>query len=391
MKRPIIFTFVACYLPGFKSGGPVRTIANMVEHLGDAFDFRIVCRDRDALDSQPYSGVVVDDWNRVGGAQVYYASPRSVRLRAVGRLLRETSYDVLYLNSFFNYQFTTLPLLARRLGLAPKKPCVIAPRGEFSSGALALKAWKKVPYLHFARAFKLYSGLIWQASSPHEENDIQREFGQHAHQIIVASDLPPLVEGQNQSGCTAARSVDRPLRIVFLSRITPKKNLDFALRTISSVPVPVTFNIYGPIRDETCWQQCLKLIAKLPEHISVVYQGSITPDKVPGVMAEHDLFFLPTLGENYGHVIPEALAAGTPVLISDTTPWRDLAQHGVGWDVPLLAGEEAFRAHIMEVAQMPPAERNQWRRQIAEWTVRKLTDPGAVDANRRLFSGAARS
>ena len=44
---------------------------------------------------------------------------------------------------------------------------------------------------------------------------------------------------------------------------------------------------------------------------------------------------LPTLGENFGHVIVEAWTAGCPVLVSDRTPWRQLASHGVGWDVAL--------------------------------------------------------
>lgn len=61
-SRPIILTFVARYLPGYKSGGPVRTIANMVQQIGDDFDFRIVTFDRDALDVEAYPGVAIDDW-----------------------------------------------------------------------------------------------------------------------------------------------------------------------------------------------------------------------------------------------------------------------------------------------------------------------------------------
>jgi hypothetical protein len=118
----------------------VRTIANFVDHLGDEFEIRIVTRDRDMLNAKPYVGVVVDGWNTVGKAQVFYASDKTVTLRGIARLLRETPHDVLYLNSFFAFGFTGLPLVARRLGWAPRTPCVIAPRGEFSAGAIALKA-----------------------------------------------------------------------------------------------------------------------------------------------------------------------------------------------------------------------------------------------------------
>ena len=48
---------VRYYLPGYKSGGPVRTIVNLVDHLGDDIDFRIVTSDRDALEDAPYANV----------------------------------------------------------------------------------------------------------------------------------------------------------------------------------------------------------------------------------------------------------------------------------------------------------------------------------------------
>lgn len=68
-----MLVFVAYYLPGYQSGGPVRSIANFVDHLGDEFHIRIITRDRDALGTEPYAGVVIDHWNTVGKAQVFYA------------------------------------------------------------------------------------------------------------------------------------------------------------------------------------------------------------------------------------------------------------------------------------------------------------------------------
>ena len=100
-KRPIILCFVAHYLPGYRSGGPVRTITNLVDHLGDEFDIRIVTRDRDFLEDQSYPDVWVDDWNTVGNAQVFYASTGMLSLPLIARLLRQTPHDLLYLNSFF--------------------------------------------------------------------------------------------------------------------------------------------------------------------------------------------------------------------------------------------------------------------------------------------------
>ena len=97
----------------------------------------------------------------------------------------------------------------------------------------------------------------------------------------------------------------------------------------------ITFNIFGPLEDMAYWEKCRRIIEKLPANIQGHYQGILDHDEVIRVMAMHDLFFLPTHGENFGHVIVEALAAGCPILISDQTPWRDLEKEGVGWDLPL--------------------------------------------------------
>ena len=72
--KPIILIFTAFYLPGYRGGGPIQTIANMVDCLSDDFDFRIVTSDRDLGDSNSYPNVVVDDWNSVGKAMVFYIS-----------------------------------------------------------------------------------------------------------------------------------------------------------------------------------------------------------------------------------------------------------------------------------------------------------------------------
>jgi glycosyltransferase involved in cell wall biosynthesis len=332
--RPRILTFVQYYLPGFKSGGPVRTIANMVDHLGDELEFLIVTSDRDALDAKPYDDVSVDSWNTLGKAKVFYASPKARSLRAFSRLIRETPHDTIYLNSFFNPVFTLFPLLARAFKLIPKCPVVIAPRGEFSRGALELKAWKKIGCIHAAKALGIYKDLTWQASSEHEAEDIRRTMGQATSNIHLAPDLPPAIDLTREPEW-GVQSRTGPLRIVFLSRITPKKNLDFAIETLKNINRPVIFHIYGATNDAEYWRKCKQELELLPPSVEVQYCGEIPHSSVSQMLRKYDLFFLPTKGENYGHVIFEALASGVPVLISDRTPWKNLKTLGVGIDLPI--------------------------------------------------------
>lgn len=381
--KPVILVFVAYYLPGFKWGGPVRSIANMVDCMGDELQFRIITKDREFLSEVPYSGVKVDEWNTVGKAYVFYASPANQQLCAVARLLRETSHDVLYLNSFFHSAFSLLPLLSRRLGLAPLQPCVIAPRGEFSSGALRLKLWKKRPYIAVTRFFGIYSGLVWHASSAYEFADISRVMGSIASNIVVAPNVPGLMATTHVTSKDREKGTDDALQVVFLSRISPKKNLDFALRVLSRVRLRVDFNIYGPICEDNYWRQCQTLIDDLPEHIRVVYHGEVDPAAVAEVLARNDLFLFPTHGENFGHVILEALSVGTPVLISEYTPWQ--ADGEGGCTIRQLSDPNAFAEVITGFCCMGSKAMRAARIAAKACAQHYVEDVGIIEANRRLF------
>ena len=320
--RVTILCFVAHYLPGYRSGGPLRSIVNFVDQLGEEFDIRIVTCDRDILDDSPYPSVDIDAWNVVGNAKVFYASKKTLNLFGITRLIRKTPHDVLYLNSYFAFSLTGCALLLRRLGFVPKRPCVISPRGEFSLGAMAFKKRKKRLYMFLTGLIRLYHNLIWQASSEFEARDIRREFGHEAKKIFVASDLVQKTPANETFFSKKYNRIPGPLRIIFLSRISPVKNLDFLLQSFRGFTQHVELTIYGPVEDRDYWFLCNKFIAQLPENVQVKYLGEVSPDQVYRVFGEHDLFALPTRGENYGHVIAESLAAGTPVLISDQTPWQ---------------------------------------------------------------------
>lgn len=377
-----ILTFIGCYLPGYKAGGPIRTITNMVDRLGDEFQFRIITADHDLGDTKAYPGIKTDDWNSVGKADVFYMSPKMRSLKGFKKILCFTEYDAIYLNGFFSPHFTIKPLLLRRLGLIPDKPLILAPRGEFSPGALGLKSLKKRVYLLAAKAFGLYRGAAWQASSEYEEADIRQQFGRSVP-VGVAPDLPPMVHSSDELPPKSEKAAGS-LKIIFLSRISRKKNLDGALKMLNELKRDVQFNIYGPMEDKAYWAECQKIIGDLPENIEVRYCGSVEYNKVVTVMREHDLFFFPTLGENFGHVILEALISGCPPLLSDQTPWRDLEKKGVGWDLPLEHPEQ-FQAILQKCVDMDQGEYSKWSKRAREYGTQVTQDDGTVEMNRQLF------
>jgi glycosyltransferase involved in cell wall biosynthesis len=347
-----VLTITPHYLPGFKSGGPLVSVRNIVDGLNSEFDFKIVAADRDLGDSAPYSGITAAMWHDVGNAKVRYASELDRRVRAICRIIADTDHDLLYLNSFFAPWATIYPLLGRRLGLVPPKPILLAPRGEFSKGALALKTAKKTTYLLAAKRMGLLRDVQWHASTEFEAEDIARTIGSEEN-IFIASDLPDQPPAVLPTG---PRDGCPDLNVVFLSRVSPKKNLEYAIDVLARSRERLHFHIYGPAEDANYWSRCLGKLDSLPAHLSWTYHGAVSPNEVPAIMRSNDLFFLPTLGENYGHVIAEALSMGTRVLISDQTPWRDLASRGLGHDISLSRPEQ-FLDIIEELAYQPPKER----------------------------------
>jgi glycosyltransferase involved in cell wall biosynthesis len=375
--RPVILTFLSTYLPGYKAGGPLRTIYNMTEALSGEYHFKIVTSDRDAGDLVPYPSIR-DSWQNVGKAEVRYLSKEALTLDRCKAILETTPHDVVYFQSCFS-PFTIRPLLAMKLRMAGAA-AIVAPRGELYPGALSIKRTKKIAYLLLSRLCGLYARTVWQASSEEEAAAIRKWFGKRAR-VMVAPDLAQYYaepQGEREG------KLSGHLKVLFFSRISPKKNLAGALHFLRSLDGEVEFDIVGPAEDAGYWEICRKLIADLPANIKVSYRGAVPHEEVARVLAEYELLLLPTLGENFGHVIIESFLAGCPVLISDQTPWRELEKAGAGWDLP-LDKPQAFADVLRTCVNMDENRHRKLREGAWEFGRRKAADPSVLEANRSLL------
>jgi glycosyltransferase involved in cell wall biosynthesis len=383
--KPVVLTFIGHYLPSDKASGILRANVNTVDHLHDEFEFKIVTRDRDLGDKKAFDGIKLNQWQQVGNASVCYLPPCSRSPGDIYHLIKDTPHDVLYLNSFFD-PFTVYALLNRKGHRKTFKPVVVAPWGDFGWASLKQKYYKKFFFIHAAKLMGLYHDVTWRASSEFEKADIMKVMNVRPEEVHITLDLPVKENGNNSCGPGFVPFVHREgLRIVFLSRIAPEKNLDYALKVLNKVRSRVVFDIYGPAENQAYWNGCQGLISKLPSHVKVNYRGSVKPDQVPSVLSKYDLFFLPTGGEAYGHVIAECLISGTPVLISTQTPWRDLEAAGLGWDVN-LDQMDSFIAVIEKLALWGPEQHREKRVVVKAGIRERLSDPTVLDTNRKLFN-----
>jgi glycosyltransferase involved in cell wall biosynthesis len=353
-----IFLFCDWYLPGYKAGGPIQACHNIVETLKDRHQFFIFTADRDLGDSRPYAGLPTDQWVPADPhVKIWYASPSFATKKNLWKLLREVRPDIIYFNSMYSYKFTLLPLWL----LLSTHYCgkiILAPRGMLHSGALQQKMFKKNIFL---RVFKLsgwHKRIHFQATDDQELKDILFYFGKKAR-VSVVSDIPNLYDKPWQG----IEKVAGELKCIFISRIDEKKNLHFFLERLKAInhAMRISLDIFGAEDSAAYAVQCRTLAAGLGKNIQVQFMGPLPNQEVYRTLLQYHIFVLTTLGENFGYAIMEALSAGRPVLISDQTPWRGLAERKIGWDLP-LEEPELFGKAIQQAVGFDQGQYEQWSR-----------------------------
>lgn len=337
------------FLPGYKAGGPIRSLKNLIDHLSDKIHFKVITPDHDLGVGQSYDGIVSDAWNKVFGIDTYYISDNNRSFFHVAQIIKSIKHDIRYYNSFFYPYLTIFPLLAEKLRLIPRKPSVLAPRGEMAPSALQSSKRKKMLYLEFVRFFKIYTHLHWQVTSEFERTQLIAQFPIRKDSVTIIPNLPPKIDVE--LGYRQSHKQSGVLRLVFISRIAYIKNLLGALNFLKKIKGQVIFDIYGPKEDEKYFNKCMTVKDKLPEKVKVNYYGPLKHEQVGEVLRQYDFLFFPTHDENFGHIILESLLAGTPVIISDRTPWVNLEKDQAGWDIP-LDDHETFIRVLNECVQM---------------------------------------
>ena len=350
------------FTPAVNGGGPIRTLDALTRTAPEGLDIEVLTSDRDlgCAERLPVPHGTVRDGRR----RIRYLDVRGIAgIGRLARAVRRPVYDVLYLNSVFDARFAVLPLALRRGGLMPTCTFLVAPRGEFDPGALTVKSTKKRVFLAAARWAGVFRGLVWHASTQLEAEHIRRVVGPDAVVVVRENetDLPvralrePVPEPE-------------PLRVVTIGRISPKKRLHLLIEALGSVDAPVHLTVIGPDDDAHYARRCRTIAAGLPPSATVVFRGALPHDEVMRQLAACHAMVTATAGENFGHTIAEALSAGRPVLLPDTTPWSGRVRAGAGevvaddeWPTVLTRWARAPRAVLTERASRAADAYDRWR------------------------------
>src|SRR5574344_978708 len=344
MKKILIIT--GRYLPGYKDGGPVRTIKNLTDLLGDDYHFTVMCSDRDHGDIKPYENIN-EGLNRVGKADVIYVPNSKFSFSLIKS--EADKNDLIYVCGPYN-GYAIKALLLNRLSLI-KCPFILASMGSFSKGALNIKSTKKRVFFTIVKLLNLFKNVSFSVTSSIEEQELLNALKLN-NRCFIARDPERTID---ESISHNEFKKNEKLNVVFLSRISEKKNLIGAIDILSNVKGNIDFKVYGNIEDKDYYDKCIKKLSILPANVSFEYMGTANSEDVPKILSEYDVFLFPTHGENFGHVISEALLAGTIPVISDTTPWLDLDKENAGFVIN--SGDTAsFAKTIDKLYQMSREE-----------------------------------
>lgn len=371
------------YVPGFKAGGPIRSVANIVNAFKDEFEIYILTSAYDLGETEPYQDVELNIWHEQEGVFIKYLERTLMNMSAMSDNIKEVGPNVLYLNSLFSRVFTLIPLAVSR---KMKIKTILAPRGMMGKGALGVKYKKTKYFIKIAEFLGWYKRIIWHASSESEKNEIKLNFGEKVN-VSIAQNIPlsqtlDLVDILN-------RKKTGKVKFVYISRIAKVKNLHLAIEAIRKVKsdIVVEFDIYGNIEDKEYYKTFNKEIKKY-NSVAIEYKGVLNPNTIANVYADADFMILPTMHENYGHAIVEAWSNGCPVIISKNTPWKNLRIQDLGWDVNIDEGLEGLTKAIQEGVDLDFTSYIQMVRASYNYFTNKICDEHVIEANRKLFNDA---
>ncbi len=225
---------------------------------------------------------------------------------------------------------------------------VVSPRGTLSDWALARGRFrKKVMWFAGQRAVLEQAHCI-HATADEELGEVRR-LGMRADVTVIPNgiDMPDTACGHGVSGGLR--------RMLFLSRIHPKKGVDALLDTWRCVAKDYPdweLVVAGPLDGRFPRQMQEK--ARLEGIPRVVFTGELSGDQKSAMYRASDCFVLPTHSENFGVVVAESLAHGTPVIVTRGAPWGGVEKRGCGWWIDF--GGEALEGAMRHAMSLPQEE-----------------------------------
>jgi glycosyltransferase involved in cell wall biosynthesis len=342
-----IFITIPWFLPAFRAGGPVQSIANLVREFHEDVEYLIFCGDTD-LNGVELANIEKNKWTRFNKQTlVWYADKKKISETLV-KQVELLKPDLLFIIGLFSWHYNMVPMIFCK---GTKK--IISVRGMLHPGALSQKKWKKKIFLQLFKQLKYQSKVSFHATAEEEKNYIISYFKKPAN-IYVAGNFPNKISLQSIEKKEAGK-----LKLISIALISPMKNILKVLEALEHLTFEIEYNIYGPVKDDDYSNLCKEQITNLPGNIRVCNHNEIEPGNVKEALAGSHVFILPSKSENFGHAIFEALSAGRPVITSNNTPWNHLKEMKAGINIS-IENDKVLIDAITFFALMDQDELEKW-------------------------------
>ena len=251
--------------------------------------------------------------------------------------------------------------VARTAGL----PYLITTRGMLEPWCLKFSAWKKRLAMRLYQQKDLRHAACIHATAKLEEDNL-REVGLVNPIAVIPNGLH--VERYQTDRQVGAEALEQWPELqgkricLFLSRIHPKKGLLGLAKAWGKLCKKFPdwrVVIAGPDEYDHRQEVEAAIQAEGAQH-STLFVGPVTGSLKISLLAASDLFVLPTHSENFGIVVAEALASGSPVITTKGAPWRDIEDHQCGWWIDI--GAEPLTEKLEEAMALPDGERERMGR-----------------------------
>lgn len=239
-------------------------------------------------------------------------------------LLNKLTPELVHVNCCWMPQCAFTQKWAQRMGYK----VVLSPHGMLEPWIMARNYWtKKLPAMLLYQKSAIVKADYLHATAASEKNNLLA-LGYNSNIAIV----PNGIETEALLPKTEWRAVKR---VLFLSRVHPKKGLELLIDAVSHIDASgVEFIIAGEGDAEYINQLQTKIANKgLSSSIKII--GGVYGNAKWELYRDADLFVLPTYSENFGIVVAEALYTGLPVITTTGTPWEELNSEGCGWWIEL--------------------------------------------------------
>ncbi|WP_372757570.1 glycosyltransferase [Mariniflexile sp.] len=264
--------------------------------------------------------------------------------KSLEQQLMITNSDLFHGHGLWQFPVQQMAKIAR----SKNKPYIITPRGMLEPWALKQGSFKKKLALKLFQYNDLAKATCLHATAPMEVESIRK--------LGFKNPVAMIPNGVNIEDfpTNIPTKVSVPKKILFLSRIHPKKGIENLIEAWSQIDLNLRKNwvieIVGNGEEgyiESLQQKIIK--HNLQEQICIK-PPVFDQDKIM-LFREASLFVLPTYSENFGIVVAEAMASYTPIITTKGTPWEELNTCNAGWWIDI--GVEPLKKALINAIQTP--------------------------------------